>query len=433
MTTALQSVQISKPVGRLSGVTGNVLHVTGLPIDTRLGDRVSLRGPNGAITGEIIRLSAALVDVLIDGSPEGLAVGMMVRRESRITFSPHPSWIGRVIDPDGQPLDGRPLLPGTAPEIGSPQLQSHSRRGLGKRMETGIAAINTLLPLVQGQRVGLFAGSGVGKSTLLGSLARGINADVIVIALVGERGREVVEFTEKTLGAEGMARAVVVAATSDRPPNLRRKCIWSATRVAEYFRDQGMQVLLLCDSITRFCEAHREVAVASGEPANLRGFPASTQGSVAALCERAGPGQGDAGDITAVYTVLVAGSDMEEPVADMMRGILDGHIVLERRIAEAGRFPAIDVLRSVSRALPETASATENEIIADARRQISVYEGSEAMIRSGLYEGGSDPAVDAAIACRSSLERFLTIIDGRAATAHFAALKQSLSHGRGPG
>jgi len=305
-------------------------------------------------------------------------------------------------------------------------LPANDRRPLGARMETGIAALNTLLPLVSGQRVGLFAGSGVGKSTLLANLAKGISADIIVIALVGERGREVREFTAKTLGEDGMRRAIVVAATSDRSPNIRRRCAWSATAIAEYFRDKGLQVLLLCDSITRFCEAHREVAVASGENANLRGYPASTNGIVAGLCERAGPGLETVGDITAIYTVLVAGSDMEEPIADMMRGILDGHIVLERKIAERGRFPAIDILRSVSRSLPAAADKVENELIALARKHISTYDKSEMMIKAGLYEAGSDKELDRAVESHDRLDRFLEIIDGRAATAHFASLRQCL-------
>ena len=226
-----------------------------------------------------------------------------------------------------------------------------------------------------------------------------------------------------------MKRAVVVAATSDRAPQVRRRCAWAATAVAEHFRDQGLQVLLLCDSVTRFCEAHREVAVAAGESAQLRGFPASTNGAVASLCERAGPGQGSSGDITAIYTVLVAGSDMEEPIADMLRGILDGHIVLDRSIAEQGRFPAIDVLRSVSRSLPDAASDLENRLINQARQRIGVYDRAALMIQAGLYEAGTDASIDAAIGSQDALERFLTIVDGRPAQSHFAALKQALLQG----
>jgi flagellum-specific ATP synthase len=340
-------------------------------------------------------------------------------------FAPDDSWIGRVVDPDGRALDGRPLLPGLQPAaLHQTPPEPHRRRGFGQRLETGLALLNTMLPLVRGQRIGLFAGSGVGKSTLLGDLARSVDADVIVIGLVGERGRELRHFTETVLGPEGMARAVVVAATSDRAPQVRRRCAWAAIAVAEHFRDQGKHVLLLCDSVTRFCEAHREVASFAGEAASLRGFPPSTAGAVAGLCERAGPGEEGSGDITAIYTVLVAGSDMEEPVADMLRGVLDGHIVLDRTIAERGRFPAIDVLRSVSRSLPDAATRVENDIINRARALLGAYDRASMMIQAGLYDAGSDPQIDAAIAAHEPLEGFMATKDKRQSTAHFASLKK---------
>jgi flagellum-specific ATP synthase len=284
---------------------------------------------------------------------------------------------------------------------------------------------------VQGQRIGLFAGSGVGKSTLLGDLARGNGADVIVIGLVGERGRELRHFIQDVLGPDGMAKSVVIAATSDRAPQVRRRCALAAMTVAEHFRDAGKQVLLIIDSVTRFCEAHREVAVAAGEAANLRGYPVSTGAAIAGLCERAGPGAGDMGDITAIFSVLVAGSDMEEPVADMLRGVLDGHVVLDRDIAERGRFPAVNVLRSVSRALPAAATAQENSMIAQARAHLAAYERSALMIQSGLYVPGSDKSIDAAIACYQALDDFLTIKDQRGPLAHFAKLRQAMSGGAG--
>jgi len=230
---------------------------------------------------------------------------------------------------------------------------------------------------------------------------------VVVIALVVERGREVREFVDKVLGPEGMARSIVVAATSDQSPLVRRRCAWTAMAVAEYFRDQGAHVLFLADSITRFAEAHREVALASGEAASLRGFPPSTAHMIMSLCERAGPGTETAGDITAVFSVLVAGSDMEEPIADILRGVLDGHVVMDRKIAERGRFPAIDLLRSVSRSLPEAATAPENELIALARKLLGAYDRAEMMIQAGLYTAGSDPLTDAAIRVWPQLDAFL--------------------------
>jgi len=396
MTVALKAIETENPSGVVSSANGGFVQVEGLPDTTQLGDRVMISANSKAVSGEVIGCHRDRVDVLMDGFVSGLSVGTIVRLQKPPVFAPHQGWIGRVIDPDGMPLDGRPLLPGPEPRpVVAEVLPANDRRPLGARMETGIAAMNTLLPIVAGQRIGLFAGSGVGKSTLLAKLAKGISADVIVIALVGERGREVREFTAQTLGDEGMKRAVVVAATSDRSPNIRRRCAWAATAVAEHFRDQGLQVLLLCDSVTRFCEAHREVAVASGENANLRGFPPSTSGIVASLCERAGP-------------------------------ILDGHIVLDRKIAERGRFPAIDVLRSVSRSLPGAANAIENDLISLARKRMSAYDKSEMMIKAGLYEAGSDKDLDAAVACNDLLERFLEITDGRPSSGHFASLKQCL-------
>jgi flagellum-specific ATP synthase len=321
------------------------------------------------------------------------------------------SLLGRVVDAFGQPMDGRPLSGGLRPvPLRRSPPQPAGRRGLGARMDTGLAIFDTLLPLARGQRIGLFAGSGVGKSTLLGQLARGVAADVIVIGLIGERGREVRDFVTDTLGAEGMARAVVVAATSDQSPLARRQAAWLATAVAETFRDEGKHVLLLMDSLTRFAEGHREVALAAGEAPSLRAYPPSTAHAIASLVERAGPGAGDAarqGDITAVYSVLVAGSDMEEPVADIARGTLDGHVVLDRAIAERGRFPAVDVRRSVSRSLPGCATAEENALLAEARRLIGAHEDVEPMLRTGLYAAGSDAAVDRAVATHEALEAFV--------------------------
>lgn len=286
-----------------------------------------------------------------------------------------------------------------------------------------MAVTNTLLPIVEGQRVGLFAGSGVGKSSLLGHLARNMEADVVVIGLVGERGRELRHFMEEVLGPEGLKRSVIVTATSDQSPLQRRRCAWSAMAVAEHFRDQGKSVLLLVDSITRFAEAHREVAVAAGEAPVLRGYPPSTSHMIMSLCERAGPGIDGQGDITAIFSVLVAGSDMDEPIADILRGVLDGHIVMDRAIAERGRYPAIDVLRSVSRSLPMAATDTENALLAQTRKMLGVYDRNAMMIRAGLYAPGSDPEVDQAIALWSDLDAFLAKSDSHDCAHSFQQLE----------
>lgn len=430
MTVAIRAVDPVSPVGRVADIGGATIGVAGLSGRAVLGDRAEILGRSGSVAAECVALGGQQIRLLPEQLPEGLALGDLVRLRSAPVFSPHDGWIGRVIDPDGRPLDGRPLLPGIEPRpVRAQPPAPKDRRPLGARFETGLAVFNTLLPLVRGQRIGLFAGSGVGKSTLLADLARGVEADVIVIGLVGERGRELRHFVEEVLGPAGMARSVIVTATSDRAPQQRRRCAWSATAVAEHFRDRGKQVLLLIDSITRFAEAHRELAVSAGEGAAMRGFPPSTGPAIAALCERAGPGMGTAGDITAVYSVLVAGSDMDEPVADMLRGVLDGHVVLDRTIAERGRFPAIDLLRSVSRSLPNAATGPENALISDARRHLGVYDRAALMVQAGLYQAGSDAAIDAAIACEPALDRFLARRETNGIAASFAALRQALRGG----
>ena len=427
---AIASVDPLRPLGRVSEVSVGAIGIAGLPDNIRLGDRVTIRGQGAATAAEIVGLYGTVVRAVPHGSSDGISVGDIAILEPTKPFAPDDSWIGRVIDPYGEALDGRPILSGmAAQEVRAIAPPAYTRRGLGARIETGLAVLNTLLPIVRGQRVGLFAGSGVGKSTLLASLARGVDADVIVIGLVGERGLELREFVENTLGPEGMARSVIVTATSDRAPQVRRRCALAATAVAEYFRDQGRQVLLLIDSVTRFAEAHREISAASGEAAVLRGYPADTPSTIAALCERAGPGAGSAGDITAIYSVLVQGSDMEEPVADWLRGVLDGHIVLDRGIAERGRFPAIDLLRSVSRSLPAAASATENALISEARHLLGVYDRSEMMVQSGLYTAGSDPTLDGAIAVWPALDRFIGLVEPKDTAHSFAQLRNALSAG----
>ncbi|RBO51207.1 flagellum-specific ATP synthase FliI [Rhodovulum sp. BSW8] len=399
-----------RTVGRVVAAGSGTVTVAGLSDSAGLGDLVEIRHGRGPRRrGEVLALAEGTVTVLPDGTPEGLSVGDRAILLGPGEIAPHSSWLGRVVDPFGQPLDGRPLMPGPAPRpLRAAPPPATERRPLGGRLGTGLAAFDTLLPIVRGQRIGLFAGSGVGKSSLLSKFARGVEADMAVIALVGERGREVGEFVSQILGPDGMARAVVVAATSDQSPMVRRRAAWAAMAVAEHFRDQGNHVLFLADSVTRFAEAHRELALAAHEPAALRGYPPSTAQAIMALAERAGPGVAGSGDITAVFSVLVAGSDMEEPVADILRGVLDGHIVLDRRIAERGRFPAIDLLRSVSRSLPRAATGDENALIARARRMLGAYDRAEMMIQAGLYAAGSDPEIDAAIAVWPALDAFLS-------------------------
>jgi flagellum-specific ATP synthase len=401
----ISTVDVARPLGRVAEVTGATVRVAGLTASARQGDRVLI---NGVLGGEVLRMAADGVTVLTDGTPDGLAIGAEAELCGQAGIAPHDSWIGRIVDPYGRPMDGRALFRGpTLRPLRAEAPAPAQRRRLGERLSTGVAIFDTLLPLVRGQRIGLFAGSGVGKSSLLAKFARGVDADVVVIALVGERGRELREFVERVLGPEGMKRSVLVTATSDQSALARRRCAMAAMAVAEHFRDQGLHVLYLADSITRFAEAHREVALAGGEVAALRGYPPSVAQAIMSLAERAGPGPEGAGDITAVFSVLVAGSDMEEPIADILRGVLDGHVVMDRKIAERGRFPAIDLLRSVSRSLPEAATPEENILIGKARQLLGAWDRAEMMIQAGLYASGSDPQVDAAIRVWPALDGFL--------------------------
>lgn len=408
--STISRFQTVKTIGRVTSVAGNTFLVSGLANSARFGDRIQLStGGEDKVCGEIIRLSSEAVTVLAEGDLTGVSLGDRVHLLPPSGLAPCDSWLGRVIDPFGKPLDQRSLRQGAQvkPLLSSPPSLGR-RRPLGMRLETGTCVFDTMLPIAQGQRMGLFAGSGVGKSTLLGQLGKKMQADVVVLALIGERGREVRDFVEEVLGKKGMERAVVVAATSDQSPLVRRRCAWAAMSVAEYFRDKGQHVLFLADSVTRFAEAHREIAVAAGELPILRGFPGSTAPMIMELAERAGPGAGQQGDITALFSVLVAGSDMDEPISDILRGVLDGHVVLDRTIAERGRYPAIDLLRSVSRSLPRAANDEENSLIAKVRATLGIYSRSETMVRAGLYSPGSDPELDIAIACWPELDTFIS-------------------------
>lgn len=428
LTREITTLRTSRPVGRILRAGNGTCQVGGIEREAALGDCVRIESRHGTMRGEIVDISESCATVLVDGSGDGASVGDAVTLAGAHSIAPCEHWIGRVIDPYGKALDGRGLSRGPVEHpLRRSAPRATRRRPLGDKLATGLAVFDTLLPIVRGQRVGVFSGSGVGKSTLLGQLTRGMEADIAVIALVGERGREVREFVEQTLGPDGLARSVIIAATSDQPPLTRRQALWTAMGVAEHFRDQGRHVLLLADSVTRFAEAHREVALASGEAASLRGFPPSIAHLIMALAERAGPGTVDCkGDITAIFTVLVAGSDMDEPIADILRGVLDGHIVLERKIAERGRFPAVDVLRSVSRSLPSASTSAENALIQLARTRLGTYDQSEMMIKAGLYSQGSDPAIDAALKVWPALDAFLAESSPGGPSAAFASLASCL-------
>ncbi|MEL6883408.1 MAG: FliI/YscN family ATPase [Pseudomonadota bacterium] len=423
--THMAQLNVARSVGRICAVEAGIMRASGLDEAAHIGDRAEISlGDGRLLLGEVVQLTSDGVVLLPDAEMDGVALGNRVILSPGGQIAPSDTWIGRVIDPDGRPLDGHPLRSGllTRPLRAAPP-PAAERRAMGTRLETGHLVLDTVLPVVRGQRIGLFAGSGVGKSNLMGRLAQRMDADVVVIAMVGERGREVRHFVDTVLGPEGLTRSVVVAATSDQSPLIRRRCAWTAMAVAEHFRDKGKSVLLVADSITRFAEAHREVAVAAGEAPVLRGFPPSTAHMIMSLCERAGTGSENQGDITAVFSVLVAGSDMDEPIADILRGVLDGHVVLDREIAERGRFPAVDVLRSVSRSLPDAATPEENELLAQVRRHFSIYAKNQVMISAGLYMPGSDADIDAALQVWQGLDDAMAMVHDRGIDHSFDQLR----------
>ena len=396
--------------GRLEAVRGASLSIGGFGAAIALGDRVCAEAASGPLFGEVVAFGPDRVTAMAEGGTAGLAPGTCVWLSPPPVLHPCAHWLGRVIDGLGRPLDGKGALAqgGDAVPLRRPAPEAMDRRPMGARLETGIRALDVFIPLCRGQRLGLFAASGVGKSTLLGMLERFVDAEVIVVGLIGERGREVRDFLDAILGVEGAKRSVVVVATSDQPALARRRTAQATLAVAEWFRGQGRQVLCLLDSVTRLAHAEREIGLAAGEPATARGYTPSVFAALPALLERAGPGTADEGDITGVFTVLVDGDDHDEPIADAVRGILDGHLVLDRRIGERGRWPAIDVLRSVSRALPRCHDAEQNELLGEARRLLGTYADMEEMIRLGAYRQGSDALVDAAVERHPAFETFLS-------------------------
>ncbi len=387
------------------GVTGLLLRVQ-LP-GARVSDVLLIRRRGEPLLAEIVGFAQGEALAVPLGEPVGVGPDDVVEATGEgLTVSAGAALLGRVLDGLGRPMDGRPPPTGliSVPVDRAPP-PALTRRPVATSLETGVRAIDGLITLGVGQRVGLFAGSGVGKSTLLGAIARGTSADVVVVALVGERGREVGEFLEHSLGEAGRRRSVVVVATSDAPPVERLRAAQVATAVAEHFRDLGKSVLLLVDSVTRFARAQREIGLAAGEPPARRGYPPSVFTQLPRLLERSG--QGERGAITAIYTVLVEGSDMDEPIADEVRGILDGHIVLERKLAARGHYPAIDVLGSLSRVMPSVTPKPHQAFAQRARALLAAYEEKRDLISLGAYAKGSDPRLDQAIAAQPELERFL--------------------------
>jgi flagellum-specific ATP synthase len=407
---SIRHLPIDQIEGRIVAVQGSLIEVEGLLGAARIGAHVRLDSDEGPLDAEITGLDRGVAHCLPFSEPRGLATGKIARLSShQDSIRPSSAWLGRMVDGLGRPADGKgPLAQGSvARPMKSEPPPAAERARVGQRIDTGVRALDLFAPLCVGQRLGLFAGSGVGKSVLLSMLARWTQCDVAVIGLIGERGREVQEFVEDDLGPEGLARSVLVVATSDAPALMRRQAAWTTLAIAEHFRDQGLHVLCLMDSVTRFAMAQREIGLANGEPPASRGYTPSVFAELPRLLERAGPGRAGEGSITGLFTVLVDGGDHDEPVADAVRGILDGHVVMSRHIAENGRYPAIDILKSVSRTLPHCLSGAQNALRMEARSLLSLHGDMEEMVRLGAYRTGSNPAVDRAMALAPDIETLL--------------------------
>src|SRR5579862_5619991 len=382
----------SAPVeGSLTRMVGLTLEATGC--QASIGDYCDVIAGNGfRVESEVVGFSGDRLYLMPTGDAQGLGPSArVIPRQRAGTVRVGPQLLGRIIDGAAHPLDGLgPLECEHQVRLTGKPINPLSRKPISEPLDVGIRSINSLLTIGRGQRVDLFAGSGVGKSVLLGMMARYTSADVIVVGLIGERGREVQEFVQRILGPKDRTRAVVVAAPADNPPLLRLHGAWVATAVAEYFRDQGLNVLLLMDSLTRVAQAQREIGLAIGEAPATKGYPPSVFARLPQLVERAGNGRPGGGSITAFYTVLTEGDDQSDPIADAARAILDGHVVLSRRIAESGHYPAIDVEASISRAMHEITPAAHARLARQFRRALSAYEDSRELINLGAYQRGSD-------------------------------------------
>jgi flagellum-specific ATP synthase len=404
----LKSVPPPAVAGRLTRMVGLTLEASGC--QAAVGDRCEIVTADDAhIEAEVVGFAGKRLYLMPTGDMHGLKPNARVLPLAHAgTVRVGPKLLGRIVDGACNPLDGQgPIESETSVRLTGTPINPLRRRAITQPLDVGVRAINGLLTVGRGQRIGLFAGSGVGKSVLLGMMARYTAADVIVVGLVGERGREVKEFIERILGRAGLARSVVVATPADHPPLMRLHGAWLATSVAEYFRDRGKNVLLIMDSLTRFAQAQREIALAIGEAPATKGYPPSVFARLPQLVERAGNGVSGEGSISAFYTVLAEGDDQNDPIVDAARAILDGHIVLARRIADGGRYPAIDVEASVSRVMHDIVPETQLELARRLRQSSAVYEHHRDLITIGAYQRGSDPRIDGAIARWPHIEAYM--------------------------
>jgi flagellum-specific ATP synthase len=436
---AVRTAPLVREIGHVKQITGLSIESEGPEVGVGTICRILKKGQTDAgrdpgVLAEVVGVKAGSVTLMPYGPVDGLAAGcQVVARGESARIGVGEGLLGRVIDGFGNPLDGLP-----APRVSafrplrSAPVNPMRRPRISRVIETGVRSIDGLLTLGQGQRVGIFAGSGVGKSTLLGMVVRHIQADIRVVALIGERGREVREFVEKQLGPEGMRRTVVVAATSDQPALARIRATYAAMAIAEHFRDAGRQVLLTMDSVTRFAMARREVGLAAGEPPTARGYTPSVFAELPELCERCGTAD-SGGAITALFTVLVDGDDLNEPISDNLRAVLDGHIVLSRQIGHRGQYPAIDVLKSASRIMSDLVTPADEAVVREAIRQMAVLERNRQMVDMGAYEKGSSESLDRALLLEPALDAWLRQRDGGVPRAQamreLAALLQAAGQG----
>lgn len=399
----------SKPTvaGKLTRVVGLTLEAVGCR--AAIGSLCSVETDNGLMDAEVVGFDGDKLFLMPSEQVTGIIPGAKVTPLNETQGIPvGMELLGRVLDGVGKPIDGKgEIITGQTTSFTAKRINPLARKKISKPLDVGVKAINAMLTVGQGQRMGLFAGSGVGKSVLLGMMTRGSTADVVVVGLIGERGREVKEFIEEILGEEGLARAVVVAAPADSSPLMRLKGCETSLAIAEYFRDQGLNVLLLMDSLTRFAQAQREIALAVGEPPATKGYPPSVFAKLPQLVERAGNGSDEQGSITAFFTVLTEGDDLQDPIADAARAILDGHIVLSRELTDAGHYPAIDIEKSISRVMPMVTTDFHQAAARGFKQAYSLYQQNKDLVAIGAYSKGADAKIDRAIRLKPAMDQFL--------------------------
>ncbi len=433
--TFIENFSMVKKQGRVSRITGLIMESNGPAVSLGAICTVHSRQKNRTLEAEVVGFRDNKVLLMALGEVAGIEPGsLIVAREESPMFNVSMGLLGRVIDGNGNPLDGKgPIAPGEEYPLHGTPINPLDRRRVREPLDVGVGAINGLLTIGKGQRVGIMAGTGVGKSVLMGMMARNTSADVNVIGLIGERGREVKEFIEENLGEEGLKRSVVIAAASDQAPLVRLRGAFLATTISEYFRDQGMDVMLMMDSITRFALAQREIGLSIGEPPTTRGFTPSVFSMLPKLMERAGTSSAE-GSITALYTVLVEGDDLNEPISDAVRAILDGHIVLSRKLASHNHYPAIDVLESISRLMIDVIDPEHHQLSMVFKDILATYREAEDLINIGAYARGSNPKIDLAIQKIDAFNQFLRqgIMETRPMQANINQLKAILMENREP-